>query len=141
MEECQHHDYEHLLRQEGIRITAIRLMVLKTVHTCFCGAFSLQDVVEKLQTADNSSVFRSLTLFAEHGLLHLIDDGSGMQKYCVCHCSDRNHHQGHVHFTCMRCHKTYCINEVTIPSVSIPDGFEVQESEYIIKGICPDCKC
>lgn len=139
MEDCQHHDYEQLLTHEGIRITAIRLMVLRTVHTQISGAFALQDVVDLLPTADTSSVFRALTLFAERGLLHLIDDGTGVQKYCVCHCADHQHHQGHIHFTCTRCHKTFCMTEVAIPQVPTPQGFKVEEAEYVIKGCCPDC--
>ena len=133
------YDYEQILSQEGIRVTAVRLLVLKTIYNTISGAFSLQDVVSQLGTADPSSVFRALTLFSQKGLLHLIDDGSGVQKYCVCHCPDHHHHSGHIHFTCTLCHKTFCLTEVPIPSVPIPQGFEIEESEYIIKGLCPSC--
>lgn len=138
-QEQQPYDYEQILSQEGIRVTAIRLLVLKAIYNQIEGAFSLQDVVDLLETADQSSVFRTLILFAEKGLLHLIDDGSGVQKYCVCHCEDHHHHHGHIHFNCTVCHKTFCLTEVPIPPVPIPQGFEIEESEYIIKGICPDC--
>jgi Fur family ferric uptake transcriptional regulator len=130
--------YESILSQEGIRVTAVRLLVLKAVYA-LRGAFTLQDVVDKLGTADPSSVFRTLTLFADKGLLHLIDDGSGAQKYCVCHCEDHHHHHGHIHFTCTVCHKTFCLTEVPIPPVPVPQGFHVEESEYVIKGVCPNC--
>ena len=133
------YDYEQILSQEGIRVTAVRLLVLKTIYNTISGAFSLQDVVSQLGTAAPSSVFRALTLFSQKGLLHLIDDGSGVQKYCVCHCPDHHHHSGHIHFTCTLCHKTFCLTEVPIPSVPIPQGFEIEESEYIIKGLCPSC--
>ena len=103
------YDYEQILSQEGIRVTAVRLLVLKTIYNTISGAFSLQDVVSQLGTADPSSVFRALTLFSQKGLLHLIDDGSGVQKYCVCHCPDHHHHSGHIHFTCTLCHKTFCL--------------------------------
>lgn len=137
---CQRaHDYEQILSQEGIRVTAVRLLVLRAVYNQLEGAFSLQDVVRMLETADPSSVFRALTLFAEKGLLHLIDDGSGVQKYCLCRCADHHHHLGHIHFTCTVCHRTVCLTEVPIPAVPVPQGFEVEESEYIIKGICPNC--
>ena len=138
--EQQLNDYEQILSREGIRVTAIRLLVLKAVYNQIDGAFSLQDVLDIMETADQSSVFRTLTLFAEKGLLHLIDDGSGVQKYCVCRCEDHHHHHGHIHFSCTVCHKTFCLTEVPIPSVPVPQGFEVQESEYIIKGVCPKCR-
>ena len=135
----QGHDYEQILMQEGIRVTAVRLLVIKALYTQIEGAFSLQDVTRELQTADPSSVFRALTLFAEKGLLHLIDDGSGAQKYCLCHCADHHHHLGHIHFTCTRCHRTLCLTDLAIPAVALPRGFEVEEMEYIVKGICPEC--
>lgn len=151
MEECNGHEhtdhgqerptqyYEQILSDEGIRVTAVRLLVLKAVYSRIQGAFTLQNVVDMLETADTSSVFRALTLFAEKGLLHLIDDGSGAQKYCVCHCEDHHHHRGHIHFSCNVCHKTFCLTEVPIPPVPVPQGFQVEESEYVIKGICPNC--
>ena len=133
-----HTDYEETLTSLGIRVTANRILVMKTFAK-MNGAFSLLDMAGALPTMDNSSLFRTLTLFAEKGLLHLIDDGSGIQKYCVCHCSDHHHHHGHVHLTCIVCHHTYCLESVEIPEVPIPEGFQVREAEYIIKGICPDC--
>ena len=140
--------YEDILNNAEIRITANRLLVLKTIHEDIHGAFSLLDVESKLPTMDASSIFRALTLFAEKQLLHPIDDGSGMQKYCVCHClhdDDDAHyghhhkHQGHVHLTCIKCHETICLEDVPIPLVPIPEGYDILESEYVIKGICPKC--
>lgn len=133
-----HTDYEETLTSLGIRVTANRILVMKAFAK-MNGAFSLLDMAGALPTMDNSSLFRTLTLFAEKGLLHLIDDGSGIQKYCVCHCSDHHHHHGHVHLTCIVCHHTYCLESVEIPEVPIPEGFQVREAEYIIKGICSDC--
>ncbi len=141
------HIYEDILTEAGIRITPNRLLILKAVHEDIHGAFSLVDVESKMPHMDSSSIFRTLTLFAEKQLLHLIDDGSGMQKYCVCHCIDedgchatQHHHQGHVHLTCIKCHETICLEDVPIPAVPIPDGYDIYESEYIIKGICPKCR-
>ena len=59
-------EYEHILRHAGIRFTSVRILVLKTImEKMQGGAFSLQDIVEELVTAENSSVFRTLTLFAK----------------------------------------------------------------------------
>lgn len=141
--------YEHELTEADIRLTAIRLLIWRTLREQLTDAFSLADVQDILFTVDKSTLFRTLTLFAEHGLLHSIDDGSGMQKYCVCHC-DHGHqghhgqpdggHRGHVHLTCTRCHKTWCLEDVGIPSVDVPEDFEVIEREYVIKGICQKCR-
>lgn len=142
--------YEDLLKEADIRITSNRLLVLKTLQEKMHGAFSLLDVESALPYMDSSTIFRALTLFAEKQLLHPIDDGSEMQKYCVCHCmhdddGDCHHghhhkHQGHVHLTCIKCHETICLEDVPIPIVPIPEGYDILESEYVIKGICPKCQ-
>ncbi|MBR1792183.1 MAG: transcriptional repressor [Bacteroidales bacterium] len=131
---------EQILENAGIRSTALRILVMRTLWTQTEGVFTLQDIAEMLPSMDHSTLFRALTLFAEKQLLHHIDDGSGMQKYCVCHCADHQHHQGHVHLTCTRCHQTLCMENVPIPAVPLPQGFIPNEAEYIIKGICSRCQ-
>ena len=102
-------------------------------------AFSLADLEGRLPTVDRSTLFRTLTLLTEAHLLHEIDDGSGSQKYCVCHFDDTRQCHGHVHLTCRRCHRTYCLTNVHIPSVPLPAGFLLEEAEYVVKGVCPQC--
>ena len=76
---------EQTLLNAGIRLTAVRLMVWQQIRHAFTDAFSLADLEAALSTVDRSTLFRTLTLFTESHLLHEIDDGSGAQKYCVCH--------------------------------------------------------
>lgn len=133
-------NYEHSLEEANVRVTAVRLLIWKTINTEMSGAFSLVDMENAMPTVDRSTIFRTLSLFAEKHLLHLIDDGSGMQKYCICHCEDKHHHHGHIHLTCTNCHETFCLEQVEIPNVPVPTGWQVDEAEYIIKGICPRCK-
>lgn len=133
-------NYEKELSDVGIRVTSSRLLIWRTIHQKMTEAFSLADLELALLSVDKSTLFRALTLFTDNGLLHIINDGSGSTKYCICHCPDHDHHHGHVHLTCVKCHKTWCLEDVPIPEVRVPKGFEVQESEYIIKSICPACK-
>ena len=130
---------EELLVQAGVRVTAVRLMIWRHVRHEFADAFSLADLEGRMPTVDRSTLFRTLTLLTEAHLLHEIDDGQGAQKYCVCHHDDTRHCQGHVHLTCRNCHRTYCLPNVRIPSVPLPQGFQVEETEYVVKGICPRC--
>lgn len=101
-------------------------------------AFSLSDMERWMPTMDRSSIFRALKLFADHHLLHVIDDGCGLQKYCVCRCGSEEH-ISHIHFTCHKCGRTYCMEDHAIPVVELPEGFRVTEVEYIVKGVCPNC--
>lgn len=130
---------EQSLINAGVRVTAVRLLIWRQVRHGFDNAFSLSDLEEALPTVDRSTLFRTLTLLADAHLLHDIDDGSGKQKYCVCHVDDTRHCTGHVHLTCRLCHRTFCLSNVRIPMVALPDGFQPEETEYLIKGICAEC--
>ncbi|MCR5192114.1 MAG: transcriptional repressor [Bacteroidales bacterium] len=130
---------EETLHNAGIRITAVRMMIWKQIRHGFDSVFSLYDLEESLPTVDRSTLFRTLTLLSDAHLLHNVDDGSGSQKYCVCHHDDTRHCLGHVHLTCVKCHKTFCLNNVTIPPVTLPEGFIPEETEYVVKGICGHC--
>lgn len=131
---------EQSLDNAGVRVTAVRLLVWREVRHAFHDAFSLADLEKALPTVDRSTLFRTIATLAEAHLLHEIDDGTGAQKYCVCHLDDTRHCQGHVHLTCLRCHRTYCLTNVHIPPVALPQGFTPQEREYVVKGICQQCR-
>lgn len=138
MESC-----DKVFEMAKIRNTAVRQLVWKAVSE-FDYAFSLADLEAKLCTVDKSSLFRTLTLFKEKELLHEVDDGSGSVKYCVCDCCEGNHdhihHQHHVHITCVVCKKTFCLKKLTVPLVNIPKDFEVEEINYVVKGVCSKCR-
>lgn len=128
---------EEHLQHHGIRPTAVRIIVWRKASEQ-TEPFTLADMEQWLCHTDRSSIFRALRLFAEHNLLHAIDDGSGLQKYCVCRCHSESH-VNHVHFSCTVCGKTLCLTDCAIPIVTLPDHFVMQECEYIVKGICPSC--
>ena len=130
---------EQVLDNAGIRVTAVRLLIWRKVRHGFSDAFSLADLEAALPTVDRSTLFRTLTLLSEAHLLHDIDDGSGSQKYCVCHLDDTRQCYGHVHLTCRYCHRTFCLKDVHIPAVPLPAGFLMEEAEYVVKGVCPQC--
>ena len=130
---------EQVFEKAGIRVTAVRLLIWREIRRSFTGPFSLSDLEDVLPTVDKSTLFRTLTLLSEAHLLHDIDDGSGSHKFCVCHHDDTLHCTGHVHLTCRICHRTFCLTDVRIPQVALPEGFIPEEAEYIVKGVCPEC--
>ena len=132
--------YIEILSKHGIRPTSVRILVLKAISN-YHDTFSLSDLEADLESVDKSSIFRALILFAEHHVVHVMEDGSGSTKYCYCH----NDHdcaveELHCHFYCEKCHKTYCLEDILIPIVNYPKDFELHEVEYLLKGLCPQCK-
>ena len=75
--------YLHKLSLRDIKPTAMRLLILRTMME-MKRAVSVTDLEDKLDTVDKSTIFRTLTLFLSHHLIHGVDDGSGSLKYAVC---------------------------------------------------------
>ena len=129
---------EQMLSDAGIRPTAIRIMVLKEIISQQ-HAFTLADMEQRLDTLDRSTLFRTLTLFVRHGLLHETDNGSGSKLFCLCECGHHHSHTPHIHFTCNACHETYCIKDIDTSAIPKPEGYEVKELNIVMRGLCPKC--
>lgn len=131
---------EDRLLKKGVKPTANRITVFRTISETK-SPVSLSDLEDRLPTLDKSSIFRTLTLFLEHHLLHSIEDGSGSLKYEMCgndeECSIDDMH---VHFHCEVCGKTFCFENLHIPAVELPSGFTARSVNYMVKGVCDGCK-
>lgn len=131
---------EKRLEKNGIKPTANRLLVLDAISKKN-EIFSLLDLEAELETIDKSTLFRTLTLFQQHLLVHTIDDGPGSLKYSVCDVEcDCSPDWQHVHFFCTKCKHTYCLNNTPISSVTLPLDFEIKTINMVVKGTCANCK-
>ena len=132
-------DIETLLTNKNVRPTANRITVLRELLSQ-TNPVSLNQLEQSLVTLDKSSIFRVLTLFSQHGVVHCIEDGSGSMKYEVCG-SSHHHHPAdmHVHFACTECGETTCLENIKVPMVELPEGFEPQAVNYVVKGRCSRC--
>lgn len=99
------------------------------------------EIGDILETVDKSVISRTLSLFKEHHLMHVLEDGSDSVRYEICTSGDHEKHDDeHVHFHCEKCGKTFCLQNIHIPEVQLPEDFEVHSINYMIKGICKDCR-
>lgn len=132
-------DYIDLLSKRDIQPTAIRILVLRAMLQAD-RSVSLLDLENILDTVDKSTIFRTLTLFLSHHLIHSIDDGTGSFKYAVCSsdCSCEVNDL-HTHFHCEKCNRTFCFTNIPTPIVNLPKGFSLSSINYVLKGFCPDC--
>lgn len=137
MKDEQH--YLDMLARRGIQPTAIRLLVLDALAQAR-QSLSLADLDDLLDTVDKSTIYRTLTLFLGHRLIHSIDDGTGSFKYAVCSddCSC-DVADLHAHFHCEHCNRTFCFANLPAPLVSLPEGFTIRSINYVLKGLCPEC--
>ena len=131
---------EKLLASHEIKPTANRIVVVKALAAAE-RPMSLPELEYKILSIDKSGVFRALTLFREHHLVHVIEDGADGVRYELCHSHDGHEHDDdqHVHFFCERCQRTFCISETPIPTVHLPKGYQLHSINYMAKGLCPEC--
>jgi Fur family ferric uptake transcriptional regulator len=44
-----------------------------------------------------------------------------------------------VHFKCEKCEETTCLEDISLPTISLPKGFEKKEMNLLVQGICEKC--
>lgn len=128
------------LESKGIRPTANRILVMKTLMG-EQNPQSLSNLERKMVSMDKSSIFRTLTLFLEHDVVHAFEDGRGVLCYELCEEKGAcDHHDGHIHFYCESCQRSFCMEDIHIPSFELPEGFYPHSISFVVKGECPDCR-
>ena len=128
------------LESKGIRPTANRILVMKTLMG-EQNPQSLSNLERKMVSMDKSSIFRTLTLFLEHDVVHAFEDGRGVLCYELCEEKGAcDHHDGHIHFYCESCQRSFCMEDIHIPSFELPEGFYPHSISFVIKGECPECR-
>ena len=136
-------DSQHIIRKlesKGIRPTANRILILKTLSSAST-PLSLSTLERQMVSMDKSSIFRALTLFLAHDVVHAFEDGRGVINYEVCEEEGKcDHHDGHIHFYCESCQRSFCLDDIPIPSFDLPRGFSPRSVSFVIKGTCPECR-
>ena len=137
MDEAQ---YIQLLEEHNIKPTANRILVVKALASSM-QPLSLAELERRIMTIDKSNVFRALSLFREHHLVHAIEGSGDGTRYELCHSHDHDHDEDqHPHFFCEVCQQTYCLDYMEMPEIALPPGFELRTVNYMLKGICPHCQ-
>ncbi len=132
---------DDILKSHQLRITNCRRGVLKAFLRKG-RALSHADLEETLKdNFDRVTIYRTLKTFLEGDLIHKVLDDTGVIKYALCahDASEEHHDHEHVHFKCEVCGQTQCIEEISLPSITLPKGFIGKEMNLLVQGICDKC--
>lgn len=131
---------EKILKKHNLRITQFRMDVINVFNKAG-HALSSNDIETKLKDADRITLYRTLKSFEEKGIIHKAVDGTITQKYAICesNCDEHHHHDQHVHFHCERCENTFCMDDVFVPTIHLPTGFNVSSTNMVVNGTCEKC--
>jgi len=133
-------DLEQILENNNVKPTAMRLLVLQFLLSKKV-AVSLTNIEAYFDNSDRTTLYRTLKTFVESGIVHQIDDGTGITKYAICeeHCNCEMDTDLHLHFHCTNCNETVCLTEHKIPHINLPEGFKAENVNLVVKGVCDKC--
>jgi Fur family transcriptional regulator, ferric uptake regulator len=133
---------DEILKDFRLRSTTSRAAILELfIHNDH--ALSYSDIEKEVAAAfDRVTVYRTLKTFLDKGVVHKVLDDGGSLKYALCndHCTTSEHHHDHVHFKCIKCGQTNCLDEVEVPHIKLPQGFRATEVNLLIQGHCSKCQ-
>ncbi|MBS1653964.1 MAG: transcriptional repressor [Bacteroidetes bacterium] len=133
---------DDILRQNHLSVTESRRRILH-LFLSHSGALSHGDIENKAgEKFDRVTVYRTLQTFVEKGIVHTIPTADNSVLYALCKddCNEGHHHDNHVHFECVVCGTTYCLEETTLPELKLPKGYTSNEIEVVVTGVCKNCK-
>lgn len=132
---------KEFLKEYQLRITHSREEILNAFLEKQT-ALSPADIEKRIsEQIDRVTIYRTINTFLEKGVIHKILDYQGGTKYALCKdsCTSENHDHNHVHFKCIRCKDTYCLENVNIPPINLPENFKVSEVNFLVQGTCVNC--
>lgn len=132
---------KHILKDFDLRTTSSREEILALfLKKEF--ALSHADIESTMhEGSDRVTVYRTLKTFLDKGIIHKVLDDEGVTKYALCkeRCSHAEHHHEHVHFKCVECGLTNCLENVEIPAINLPKGYNLIETSLLVQGVCQGC--
>ncbi len=133
---------EAILKRSQLSVTSGRKKILE-LFLNNAGALSHGDIEKKAgEKFDRVTVYRTLQVFLEKGIIHNIPTADNSIRYALCKddCQDGHHHDNHVHFVCNDCGNMVCLEQVNIPAVKLPKGFTSSQVDVVVSGICKNCR-
>lgn len=134
-------EFSQVLKTNQLKVTQPRLRVLEIISTK-TSAIS-QPELEKIlgNEIDRVTLYRILASFEEKGILHKVFDLNGTATYAFCStkCTSDHHHDQHVHFICSVCNSVFCLDEIALPKISLPNNFSLHSIAINAVGICNSC--
>lgn len=131
-----------ILKRNQLSVTDSRSKILE-LFLLQNGALAHADIEKKSGASfDRVTVYRTLQTFVEKGIIHTIPTADNSILYALCkdECSEGHHQDHHVHFVCKQCGTTLCLEDITVPVVKLPQGYESTQVEVVVNGVCKDCK-
>lgn len=135
-------DIKEILKKNQLSVTSSRERILQ-LFLEQQGALAHGDIEKRAgEKFDRVTVYRTLQVFVEKGIVHTIPTADNSILYALCkdNCEAGHHHDHHVHFECDHCGTTYCLDDVVTPDIKLPAGYSSEQIDVVVKGRCKACE-
>ncbi len=128
---------EVFLRENGLRVTAQRRMVLQFFLDHEGGHFSADQIRDRLLQAlpelAKGTMYKTLQDLAAVNIVESLPTAQGYALYGL---RLKPHH----HFYCVSCHRWFDIMPEHVEDLRFDSpGFVVEAVDVTVRGLCPDC--
>ncbi|PCI04880.1 MAG: Fur family transcriptional regulator [Flavobacteriaceae bacterium] len=129
----------NLLKDKKLSETPFRKEVLE-VFGNYSNAISMSVIEKGLKDYNRITLYRTIKIFLEKGLIHEIALSGEPSNYALCDstCSSELHQHQHVHFKCTLCETVTCVEVAEFPSLHLPN-YQIEQLEIQASGICKVC--
>lgn len=141
MSESREVDLVRLAQQRGLRLGASRKQVMHVIDGMerpFTASDLLDAVEQKARGVGRATVFRTLQLLCNSGLLEQVRLEDGQLVYVTDHSEDHHHH-----LICTNCDTIVEIDDCEVGSlakaIAKERGFKPRSHTFDIYGICAAC--
>lgn len=127
------------LKQKGYRLTKPRQELLHTLSSYPLTVQQISDALRKKNIrVDLASIYRSLELFVDMGIVHVIEFGEDKKRYEIVDQDNHHHH--------LMCNKCGTIEDITVnehsllTEISTKSNFKIDHHHLEFFGICQHCQ-
>jgi Fur family ferric uptake transcriptional regulator len=136
-------EFKLLLKRCGMKSTQFRLKLFQAFSENDRALNPHEFEVLMHPLNDRATLYRTLKAFVKYGIIHRIVDPEGNLSYALMLVSAQQLLDGeadqHLHFCCITCNQTFCIEDPLMPAVSLPQSYTVHSLNMTITGICKTC--
>jgi Fur family ferric uptake transcriptional regulator len=130
---------EKILKDKNLSETPFRKEVL-AVFAKYDNAISLSVIEENLKNFNRITLYRTIKIFIEKGIIHEIAISGEASNYAICQkeCTRITHTHKHIHFKCTSCSVVTCVNMDKFPTILLPN-YKITQLEIQASGLCEKC--
>ncbi len=137
----EHTALQKALQEKGYRLTTARQVILQVLASSG-GHVTADDLValvhEEAPGVGRMTVYRTLDLLSELGLIRPVYQGTGAAHYIL---MDGGHHH---HLVCSVCHQVIEFDECVLGEIErlVCDRYQFQMQSHLLElyGRCPNCQ-